>query len=292
MKRENREVILVQIDSSVNVHCHTEYGVLEKVVVCSPAHMKIGKVINETQKHYQLENIDTKVATEQHDGFVKVLKDHDIEIIDITPQVDLHEQVFTRDIGFCIGDTLITAKMGDKIRIPEVFHLEEVLREQNIIYKSFAQESIEGGDVIVDGDKVWVGISERTTLDAADALQSLLPNHQLFKLPIAERILHLDCAFNCIAPDLGIIYSKAFTKLDLQKIKEHYQLIEVNDQEQFNLGTNVLSIGNKKIISLPENNLVNQQLRDLGYEVIEVEFNEIIKSGGSFRCCTMPLVRT
>lgn len=271
--------------------CETEYGVLEKVIVCSPAHMKIGKIINETQKHYQAENIDTKIATEQHDGFVKVLKAHDIEVIDITPHIELHEQVFTRDIGFCIGDKLITAKMGDKVRIPEVFHLEEVLSEHDIAYKSFAQESIEGGDVIVDGNKVWVGISERTTFKAADALQSMLPNHQVIKLPIQERILHLDCAFNCIAPDLAIIYPNAFSKLDLKKIKEHYELIEVSDEEEFTLGTNVLSIGNKKVISLPENKLVNQQLRDLGYEVIEVEFNEIIKSGGSFRCCSLPLVR-
>ncbi|WP_112182643.1 MULTISPECIES: dimethylarginine dimethylaminohydrolase family protein [Paraliobacillus] len=279
------------MSSRGNVMCDTEYGILEKVIVCSPAHMKIGKIINETQKHYQTENIDTKIATEQHDGFVNVLKAHDIEVIDITPQIELHEQVFTRDIGFCIGDTLITAKMGDKVRMPEVSHLEDVLREQNIVYKSFAQESIEGGDVIVDGDKVWVGISERTTFEAADALQSLLPNHQIIKLPIADRILHLDCAFNCLAPNLGIIYPKAFTEIDLQKIKEHYELIEVSDEEEFTLGTNVLSIGNKKVISLPENKLVNQQLRDLGYEVIEVEFNEIIKSGGSFRCCSLPLVR-
>lgn len=282
----------MEISSRGNVMCNTEYSILEKVIVCSPAHMKIGKIINETQKHYQTENIDPEIATEQHDGFVNVLKAHAIEVIDITPHIELHEQVFTRDIGFCIGDTFITAKMGDKVRIPEVYHLEEVLREQGISYKSFAQESIEGGDVLVDENKVWVGISERTTFEAADALQSLLPNHQIIKLPIEERILHLDCAFNCIAPDLAIIYTKAFAELDLQKIKEHYQLIEVSDEEEFTLGTNVLSIGNKKIISLPENKLVNHQLRDLGYEVIEVEFNEIIKSGGSFRCCSLPLVRS
>ncbi|WP_368896749.1 arginine deiminase-related protein, partial [Priestia megaterium] len=27
------------------------------------------------------------------------------------------------------------------------------------------------------------------------------------------------------------------------------------------------------------------------YKVIEVDISEIIKSGGSFRCCTMPLER-
>ncbi|GGM30009.1 hypothetical protein GCM10011351_15170 [Paraliobacillus quinghaiensis] len=282
----------MQTDSQENVLCNTEYDVLQKVIVCSPAHMKIGKIINETQKHYETENIDSEIATKQHDGFVQVLKEHDIEVMEVLPQSHLHEQVFTRDIGFCIGKTLFTAMMGDKIRLPEVGQLKEVLHEQGIEYKSFAQDSIEGGDVIVDGDKVWVGVSDRTTFEAIDALRALLPNYQVIELPIAERILHLDCAFNCISPELALVYPKAFTDLDLQKLKKHYQLIEVNDEEQFTLGTNVLSIGDKKIISLPENNEVNKQLRGLGFEVIEVEFNEIIKSGGSFRCCTLPLVRT
>ncbi|MER2113457.1 MAG: arginine deiminase family protein, partial [Solibacillus isronensis] len=62
-------------------------------------------------------------------------------------------------------------------------------------------------------------------------------------------------------------------------------------EEQFQLGTNVLSIGNKRILSLPVNINVNKQLRDRGFQVIEVDITEIIKSGGSFRCCTLPILR-
>ena len=38
-------------------------------------------------------------------------------------------------------------------------------------------------------------------------------------------------------------------------------MIEITDDEQFQLGTNVLSIGNKTVISLPVNRHVNQELR-------------------------------
>ncbi|MBO1912564.1 hypothetical protein J4G37_48165, partial [Microvirga sp. 3-52] len=60
---------------------------------------------------------------------------------------------------------------------------------------------------------------------------------------------------------------------------------------QFSLGTNVLSIGDKKVFSLPQNTDVNKKIRDFGFNVIEVDFSEIIKSGGSFRCCSMPVER-
>ena len=68
-------------------------------------------------------------------------------------------------------------------------------------------------------------------------------------------------------------------------------MIEVTDEEAFTLGTNVLSIGDKKIISLPVNKKVNEELEKRGFEVIEVDLTEIIKSGGSFRCCTLPIER-
>jgi N-dimethylarginine dimethylaminohydrolase len=45
------------------------------------------------------------------------------------------------------------------------------------------------------------------------------------------------------------------------------------------------------VFSLPCNKQVNQELRNRGYDIIEVDMTEIIKSGGSFRCCTLPLKR-
>lgn len=75
-------------------------------------------------------------------------------------------------------------------------------------------------------------------------------------------------------------------------MKKRYEMIEITDDEQFQLGTNVLSIGNKTVISLPVNRHVNQELRKRGYTVIEIDLSEIIKSGGSFRCCTLPIERT
>ena len=75
-------------------------------------------------------------------------------------------------------------------------------------------------------------------------------------------------------------------------LKKHYDLIEISEQEQFTLGPNVLSIGQKKVISLPINQETNAALTARGYTIIEVDFSEIIKSGGSFRCCTLPIRRS
>ncbi len=110
-------------------------------------------------------------------------------------------------------------------------------------------------------------------------------------MKLHEKFLHLDCVFNIISESEALIYPQAIEPDAADMLAKRYDLIEVPEDEQFTLGTNVLSIGKKTIISLPGNRHVNQQLSKRGYHIIEIDLSEIIKSGGSFRCCTMPLIR-
>ncbi|WP_110943252.1 dimethylarginine dimethylaminohydrolase family protein [Virgibacillus senegalensis] len=275
------------------IRCTTEYQKLETLFVCKPTYMEITEIINETQRHYVNSNIDVDLAMEQHEVFARTLEEHGAEVVRLEPQHQLNEQVFTRDIGFCIGEDLFLSEMNTQIRGAEVDALKQTLQKEDISYQHPFLQSIEGGDVMVDRDKVWVGISKRTTMEAVETLKSKLGNdYQVTPLPIDEGILHLDCAFNILSPDWALVYPDAFTPEDYQKLEEYYQLIEVTAAEQFSMGTNVLSIGDRKVISMPQNQDVNEKMRHAGFQVIEVEFSEIIKSGGSFRCCSLPVYRS
>ena len=46
--------------------CRTEYGTLQRVIVCEPKYMEIQEVINEVQEQYKNDNIDRELATKQH----------------------------------------------------------------------------------------------------------------------------------------------------------------------------------------------------------------------------------
>ncbi|WP_110114841.1 dimethylarginine dimethylaminohydrolase family protein [Bacillus sp. CGMCC 1.16541] len=271
--------------------CGSEYATLKTVIVCEPTYMEISEVINETQRHYVDTNIDIELALKQHRHFVKVLEDEGIDVIKLPPQKRYPEQVFTRDIGFTLGNQLFVSQMGHGLRQGEENILIEWLEKENRPYHNLKEHSIEGGDVLIDGDKVLVGVSGRTCEGATTHLQQLLPTHKVISVPIEESYLHLDCVFNILSPNEALVFSEAISKEEHAILASHYDLIEVEGNEQFTLGTNVLSIGQKKVISLPVNKKVNETLRNRGYTVIEVDLSEIIKSGGSFRCCTMPVYR-
>lgn len=272
------------------IFCRNEHDPLKLLAVCKPQFMTISNVINETQRVYINENIKVEKALQQHEHFCEVLRKNGIELVEIPASAEYPEQVFTRDISFTIGSTVFISDMRHPIRKGEEQLLKTWLHQHQLPFQELTA-SIEGGDVILDDHTVFVGISQRTSEAAVQELSSLLEDYTIKRLPIVSSYLHLDCVLNFLSEDEVLIFSPAFAKKDVQWLADRYQLIEVTPEEQFTLGTNILSLGNKRIISLPVNRQVNTSLRERGYLVEEVDFSEIIKSGGSFRCCSMPLLR-
>ncbi|MGP7816480.1 dimethylarginine dimethylaminohydrolase family protein [Niallia sp. 01092] len=282
---------MIKSENLFKIKCHNEYNQLKHVVVCPPKYMEIKEAINETQKQYLLENINQEIAMKQHEQFVKVLQENGAVVHMLPPDARYNEQVFTRDIGFCLGNTLFIGSMESDIRKGEESVLKNWLDHHGFTYSEITSGSIEGGDVIISENKVWVGLSERTSQEAIDELNILLPSYEVIPLPLKKEILHLDCVFNVISPNTAIIYPNAFSEDALTLIRKHYNLIEVDEAEQFSMGPNILSLEPGKMLSLPQNVRMNEQLRKAGFHVIEVDFSEIIKSGGSFRCCSLPILR-
>lgn len=277
-------------EETPEIQCNTEYDTLLRVILCQPKFMAIDEVINDVQKQYEDENINVELAMRQHKEFEELLKKHGVEVIKLPSSEQFPEQVFTRDIGFTVGDDIFVAEMASDIRKGEEEALEEWLGDENITFQTTTNR-VEGGDVIVDRGTLFVGISSRTSIEAAEKLKRTLPNYTLIPVPFDEKYLHLDCVFNILSPEVGLIFKKAFDPAIVDMLSTNYALIEVSEEEQFAMGTNVLSIGDKKVFSLPQNKQVNAQIRAHGFDVIEVDFSEIIKSGGSFRCCSMPINR-
>ncbi|WP_445486846.1 dimethylarginine dimethylaminohydrolase family protein [Niallia sp. 03133] len=278
-------------DKKRNVYCPSEYHPLKKVILAPPTYMTIQEPINATQQQFLDDNIDTEIAIQQHQVFVEKLKEQEIEVILLPPLKKYPEQVFTRDIGFVLGSSLFVSEMGHDIRKGEENALIEWLEKKDMPYTKFSGDKIEGGDVIIDRNTIYVGVSNRTNKQAIGHLQTLLPDFEVIAVPFTETFLHLDCVFNILSPTEALIYPGEIHNEVLKLLEERYDLIKVSTKEQATLGTNVLSIGDKKVFSLPMNYEVNKELRIRGYTVIEVDISEIIKSGGAFRCCTLPIER-
>ena len=97
-----------------------------------------------------------------------------IEVILLPYHKKYPEQVFTRDIGFTLGETIFVADMASDVRNGEENVLKQWLEDEEISYYNIIGHQIEGGDVIIDRDTIYIGLSDRTNAEAIEHLQNLL----------------------------------------------------------------------------------------------------------------------
>lgn len=273
-----------------------EYGCLESVVVSSAEYYdeKTLALNNETIKYYQkIGGVPTKEAIlREQKEFWDTLKNLGVDVIEADQVNDSKGQMFTRDLAFVIGDTFFISNMKKENRKKAIDGWSKIIKEidPKKVVRVPSDIYLEGGDVLVDDKKVYVGISERTNMDGVRFLKSILKDYTIIPLKLNPKFLHLDVVFTIINPNLAIVYKDALEE-DSYKLLEEYKKIELTQQEQFELGTNVLVVDPNTIIVNKNHQRIKTELEKLKFKVISVDLSETAKDGGAFRCTTCPLKR-
>jgi N-dimethylarginine dimethylaminohydrolase len=276
--------------------CFSETGRLRKVVMCPPTHFEIVEPTNHMQWVYWSDGLprpNPLVMTQQHKRLLQILREEGVEVELLLPLASLPFQHATRDVGAVIGDTIVLANLRERTRRLEAEVAEPVLARYGLRLVRPERGFVEGGDVVVDGSRLWVGIGARTDEWGAEFLhQNFGRDREVVPLRFDRRYTHLDTVFGVLGRDRALVYEAAFDEASLQRIRKAYpDLITLTEEEQKDGGANVLFLDPEKVISIAENGSVNAQLAQAGFEVVTLPYSEVIKSGGSVRCDTLPVER-
>jgi len=163
----------------------------------------------------------------ENDHFLRILAKHNVKVFQPITLASTN-QIFTRDIGFVIDDVFIKSNMGTIERRQEFFAIRDIVSQiaQEVWFPP-ATVTVEGGDVMLLNDKVFVGQAakgseglrcDRTNPAAIGYLQHKFPQKEIIPVPLikSDRIatkncLHLDCAFQPIGQKNGcIIFLEGF----------------------------------------------------------------------------------
>jgi len=222
-------------------------------------------------------------------------------------------QIFSRDIAFVITDKLVLPNIIDN-RKEEASAIDDVISQisSECIFKMPVEARVEGGDVMLWNECIFVGYSEkedfekyivsRTNRAGLDFLKDTFPNKKVkgFELNKSdidprENALHLDCCFQPIGKHSAIIYKNGFkNKEDVDFLVNYFgveNIIELSKEEMYNMNANVFSISKQVIVSEKGFTRLNTELRKRGFIVEEVPYAEIAKMEGLLRCSTIPLIR-
>jgi N-dimethylarginine dimethylaminohydrolase len=232
------------------------------------------------------------VLREQQEAFIGILEHYGVKTHWVSPRLDSPSQVNTRDVVAVIGNSLIVCSMKEPLRQHEPEALEPLLAKLEGPPIRVDAGVIEGGDIFLDRETMYVGLSERTNPSGLGWLEARFSDRfEILAIRLQPLFLHLDLVFGLVGHGLALVYPPALQESSLETLRRRYKLIEVTKAEQFKLATNVLSISPDTVISDKRQARVNGILREQGLEVIELDYSEITKIGGAFRCSASPLVR-
>ena len=225
-----------------------------------------------------------------------------------------YNQIFSRDIGFVIDDSFIVANILPE-RSNEIFAIQKVLDliPKNKIIELPENCHVEGGDVILHNDYIFIGIYDgddysnlktaRTNNRAIEFLKKKFPAKKIFSFELiksdlepSKNALHLDCCLQPVGNDKLVTCPDAFLKRDQYEwLINHFgkeNILEISLNEMSEMKCNFFSIDTNIVVSEKSFSNLNSWLRGFGILVEEINYKEISKQGGLLRCSTLPLKRT
>ena len=228
--------------------------------------------------------------------------------------IENYNQIFVRDIGFVIDDVFVKSNILPD-RAQEVEAIQYVISQINPSKVATPPDEvhIEGGDVMLWNDYIFIGtykgsdyrdyITARTNIEGVQYIKDLFPNKivkefDLIKSKIEARdnALHLDCCFQPVGEDKGIIYKQGFREeadyLFIVNLFGAENLFHITRKEMYNMYSNVFSIDSNVVVSEKKFTRLNKWLRKNGFIVEEIPYAQIAKQEGLLRCSTLPLIRS
>ncbi|MFI0491372.1 dimethylarginine dimethylaminohydrolase family protein [Flavobacterium sp.] len=224
-----------------------------------------------------------------------------------------YNQIFARDIGFVIDDVFIKSNILPD-REQELDAIQYVVDQINPskVVRPHEEVHIEGGDVMLWNNYIFIGtykgsdykdyITARTNKEGVQYIKDLFPNKIIkefdlvkSKIEARDNALHLDCCFQPVGENKGIIYKRGFREeadyLFLVKLFGKENLFHIDREEMYHMNSNVFSIDTNVVVSEKNFTRLNNWLRAKGFVVEEIPYAEIAKQEGLLRCSTLPLIR-
>jgi len=227
--------------------------------------------------------------------------------------IENYNQIFARDIGFVIGDTFIKANiLPDREREQEAIqYIVDQINPARVVTPP-VEVHIEGGDVILWDTHIFIGtykgsdyreyITARTNMQGVDFIKSLFPDKIVkefdlvkSKMEARDNALHLDCCFQPVGKNKGVIYKSGFREeadyMYLVNLFGMENLFHIDREEMYNMTSNFFSIDTDVVVIEKGFTRLKKWLVDNGFTVEEVPYAEIAKQEGLLRCSTLPLQR-
>jgi dimethylargininase len=231
--------------------------------------------------HLTRQAIDIEKAHLEHQAYEQRLREAGYRLERLRAGAGMPDSLFVEDIAVVFDEVAIITRPGAQSRRAETAAVAEALRAYRPIRSIDPPGTIDGGDVLTVGTRVFVGESGRTNRSAIAQMESILAPHGYTVVGVAVRgCLHLKSAVTALAGDTLLI-NRDWAPADRFR---PFHLVDVDPAEP--MAANALRLHDRVIYPTlyPR---TRARLDDRGIRVVGVDVVEIAKAEGAVTCCSL-----
>ncbi|SPM31799.1 N-Dimethylarginine dimethylaminohydrolase [Mycobacterium terramassiliense] len=231
--------------------------------------------------------VDARVAQAQWEALRQTYLrlGHRVDVVEPVP--GLPDMVYAANGGFIARDIALVARFRFAERAGESAAYAEWM--SSLGYRPVSTRHVnEGqGDLLMVGDTVLAGYGFRTDRRAHSEISAALGMPVVSLELVDPRFYHLDTALGVLDDHTIAIYPPAFGASARDQLRALFpDAIVVGSADAYVLGLNVVSDGLHVVLPSAATGFA-AQLRAAGFEPVGVDLSELLKGGGSVKCCTL-----
>jgi N-dimethylarginine dimethylaminohydrolase len=259
-----------------------------RYLMCRPEHFEVSYAINPWMDITQ--GVDRDLAIRQWETLRQAYLDlgHEVELID--PEPGLPDMVFAANGGLVVEGRALGARFTHAERVPEgpaYLRRLETLGLKDVTSPVAVNEG--EGDFLVVGDMILAGTGFRTDPRAHGEVQELFGVPVISLQLVDPRFYHLDTALAVLDERTVAYYPEAFSPGSRGVLQRLFpDAILASEADAVVLGLNAVSDGRHVVLPSAAADLA-AQLRERGYQPVGVDLGELLKAGGSVKCCPLEI---
>jgi dimethylargininase len=235
--------------------------------------------------HLPRQIIDIPLASRQHQAYEKALTSLGCTVQSLPAEPALPDSVFVEDAAVVFAEAAIITRPGAISRRPETESIARALLPYRLVRSIESPGTLDGGDVLCVGKKVFIGLSSRSNASAIYQMQSILsPFGYTVQGVGVSGFLHLKSAVTQIAPNMLLI-NPAWVDGGLFGA---VRIVEIDPGEPY--AANGLWVGRGVIYpaSFPRTRQrIEQALQGKQSQIISLDVSELQKAEGAVTCCSL-----
>ncbi len=231
--------------------------------------------------HLPRQPIDVARAAAEHRQYEACLRELGVSVVSLPAEPDLPDSNFIEDPAVVVAEVAMMTRMGAESRRAESASLARALESFRPLRWMTPPATLEGGDVLRVGSRVFVGMSSRTNAAGIAQLDAELQPYGYTILPVKVRgCLHLKSACCAVGSETILINRQWVDPAAFPG----FEIVDVPADEP--RAGNVLAIGETVLVasSFPG---TAELLDRRGWRVRPVDISELMKAEAGLTCSSI-----